>query len=265
MRSCGLSSGVLPFLFLSGLAVVGCGPSVPTFPHYGLDAGIECDDENECGSGEVCLQGRCYDECTATSCGPGETCMGGVCRGLMGDAGRDGGSDAPAPDVPPDPCSGLGCVAPTPFCIAGTCVACLTRDDCPPGAPICDESVGRCVAFDAGIPVCAPCNRDLDCPAGTCQMLGSEHVCLVAPSGTTCPAGFEASGAVCVPSIGQTCRSYRLAVGGVACTAAAECVPLGVTPNPGLCTGGGTCGYLCGTPTDCPAALPTCPDGFCAP
>src|SRR5262249_16672477 len=161
----------------------------------GFDAGIECDAESGdgCGSGEVCIQGRCYAECTASSCGPGETCVEGVCRGFAGDAGRDGGAGAPAPDGPPDRCATTGCTAPTPYGRAGICVACMTRDDCPPGAPICDTAIGACVAFDPSITECAPCNRDLDCPSGSCVVRDGEQVCLVSPA-VGCPPTFVADG-----------------------------------------------------------------------
>lgn len=253
--------------------VSGCGPSVPTFPEYGLDAGIECDEHQSCPTGEVCIQGRCYDECTASSCGPGESCVEGVCRGFSGDAGRDAGRDAPPTDAPPDPCTTAGCAAPTPYCIAGTCVTCETQADCGGLTPICDLARGNCVAVETANPICAPCNNDFDClGAGTCTMLdgGSfrERVCLP-PATAGCPTGMTTMGSSCVPALGATCRNYLTARQRIACTTAADCAPLGAVSgedfDPSICPAA-VCLFPCGVAADCPPGLSACDASFyCTP
>lgn len=272
-----LALGVASALALP-LALSGCGPNVPAFPRYGLDAGIECGEARACPSGEVCVQGRCYDECTtSTGCGPGESCVEGVCRGFAGDAGRDAGRDAPAADAPPDLCARAGCAAPTPYCIAGTCVQCETSlADCGGLTPICDPARGACVAPDTSNPVCAPCNNDFDClGAGSCTTLtGSgfeERVCLP-PSAPGCPPGMTTTGApagTCVPSLGMTCRNYYAARRFSGCTVAADCAPLGAAPgidyDPNICPSG-VCLFPCGVGDDCPPGIGVCDaSGFCSP
>jgi hypothetical protein len=258
----GLRTSLLLSVCLAPALGLGAGcANVPTFQQYGPDAAIECGSEGlSCPSGEVCLEGHCYASCTTTSCGPRESCVGGICIPLAGDAGVDGGRDAPPQDTPPDPCIGVTCTAPTAVCLGGSCVACtLTEGVCGAAAPICLVARNTCVAFGGGTS-CQPCNMDVDCTGGaTCEVLGvaaPERVCLlpcgaggVCGSGTVCDTTLN----VCRPASGGTCYQQLAAQTGLTCTTDAECAPNGANADEGLFTGScsGTCRFPCGVGTDC--------------
>ena len=67
------------------LSLAGCGPTLPTFPPAGRDAGLECGEGDSglgaCEVDEVCLDGRCFARCdSGNPCGLLETCSSeGVC------------------------------------------------------------------------------------------------------------------------------------------------------------------------------------------
>ena len=81
-----------------------CGEDLPSFPATPRDFGIECTStaatgdggttpgtSSGCATGEVCLQGRCYDGCTDDDdCAASEQCTRGVCanRSTSNGAGR---------------------------------------------------------------------------------------------------------------------------------------------------------------------------------
>lgn len=266
------------------LAIAGCESSVPTFPPVGFDAGLECGefdggDLGSCGSGEVCLQGRCYAECSASRpCGPREECSGeGVCVPRTSDAG------GPVDSGPPDPCDTVTCMDPTPFCRNAVCLGCESRDQCGVGGspPICDLARGTCVAFRPEL--CAPCNVDADCngdpppdPALRCLTRGAgepaERVCVPpCAAGGACPMGLECDTGtmLCVPKFNFSCTGLRAALDGQACATDDGCAPLGATVFDGLFTGscfdGGsgtpTCHVPCGTDGDCPTG--SCNGSYC--
>lgn len=173
-----------------------------------------------------------------------------------------------------DPCVGVSCTGSTPYCIGGTCVACESSADCGGLRPICDLARGACVAV-ATNPICAPCSNDFDCLGmGTCTTLDGgtfrERVCLPPSSG--CPSGMTTSGApsgLCVPALGATCRNFVTARQRAACTAAADCAPLGATAGidyePDICPAA-VCLFPCGVAGDCPAGLTLCDATFhCRP
>jgi hypothetical protein len=220
-------------------------------------------------------------------CSRFERCQGGRC---VPSAPRDGGGrDAGAVD----PCAGVTCSAPTPFCHppTGTCVQCLGMADCGGAAPICAIASGNCVGYAPR--ACAPCNSDLDCRLddmtsfGTCQTLsvsgsdgrrGQERVCVTACTEGACPNGFRCmEGTNCVPVGG--CTASLAAADGRACTSDDGCTPLGVRGEVGQCSlpapidSGGTdagaavgrCLQICGTGTDCPGGLNCADMQFCRP
>lgn len=266
------SSGLTPTLVSMGIAsalsALGC-DNVPTFPQYGPDAAIECGEEGlTCPSSEVCLSGHCYAMCSASSCGPREACVGGICIPFAGDAGLDAGSD-----TPPDPCLGVTCLAPTPVCSRGTCVACtLDESGCGGGTPICRVSRNDCVAFATGN-TCEPCNTSADCTGGgTCQVIGTmapERVCLPpcgasCANGTTCDTALES----CRPSSTASCFQYLATNAAAACDADADCAPAGASFDEGLFAGScnpatSTCRFPCGVPADCVSGVCDTPSGFC--
>lgn len=277
------TSASAAILFGACLFAGGCGPSLPTFPPLGPDAGPECSDEVPCeDEDDVCLDGRCYAPCTAT-CGPMEVCSRGVCmRGMPPDAGpRDAGPPDTGPDAfVPDPCDSLMCTGATPECRAGVCLECEDSSSCGGAVPICDVGRGQCVPYAPAL--CAPCNTNLDCRTMAGEMLGEcvlrggadeplEKVCLATCADTSeCATGFRCDGAHCVPAGGASCTQHRLALAGTTCRGDADCAPVGATAETGLVTGScqTTCLIPCGMATDCPPSAANCSDaigGFCTP
>jgi len=188
--------------------------------------------------------------------------------------------DAGMPDAaPPDPCDGVTCTDPTPYCRVGVCVACENRDTC---AALCDVARGVCT--DPAPVTCAPCNIDAHCAGGAVAMTcvtrtapgPAEQVCLPSCAGGPCPSGFTCDASmVCLPTL-ASCTGLRAAVTRRGCTAPdtgdAECAPVGATTTSGLeigaCfddTGLGqppTCHFPCGPVDPCPEGL-TCGGTFC--
>jgi hypothetical protein len=251
---------------------VGCA-SVPTFPAPPHDGGVQCSMGTPCPSGQTCLQGLCFTMCDAMhTCSAREMCSAGVCVARTGDGGvpaRDMGVDGGA-------CAAVHCSGATPVCAYGRCVACQDQMTCGGTTGICDIGRGVCVA-PAAAP-CAPCRVNADCGGSMRCALRSgtdpaEQVCLPAPVGGACPAGFSVSGTDCVP-VYFSCTALLAAQQHRACSADADCPQLGATPATGLFTGmcstptGGTA-MICHWPcdphqtTDCPAGIPTCNGTFC--
>lgn len=193
-----------------------------------------------------------------------QSCRDGVCvSGDRPDAG-------PPPDAGPvcaEPCEGA-----TPICHpAGECVTCLVgTGECGAAAPVCDYAFGECVGFVDQ--VCAPCNADVDCGARRCAMTAAERVCLTAcaEEDPACPQGFSCiDEGLCAPSFG-TCTAIRVAAASAPCAVDADCVPLGVTADPGVCQGAsegvpGACFQACRADMDDCRAGTTCIAGFCRP
>ena len=263
------------------LSLAGCGPTLPTFPPAGRDAGLECGEGDSglgaCDVDEVCLDGRCFARCdSGNPCGLLETCSSeGVCVAGVRDAG------APVDAGPPDPCASVTCDPSRPICRGGACLQCESRDQCGREVPICDVGRGTCVAFVAAA-VCSPCNGDLECagPAGaTLRCLPrsdvAERVCLAECPVEGCPSGFECDAAamLCVPRLGASCTGVRAAFAASPCASDADCAPLGAAAGAGLVPGacfdpaGGdarTCHLPCSDVESCPEGR-TCDAarGFC--
>lgn len=276
---------LLVLALAAGSPLAACDSGPPTFPPLDIDAGIECSEDIACADeGDVCLDGRCYQPCSATSgCGPMEVCgAGGVCmRGMPPDSGPpDAGPPDTGPDAPPpDPCDGVMCEAPTPICRAGVCIQCDDSSMCGGGSPICDVGRGQCTSYAPAL--CAPCNTNFDCEAmggmsfGECVGRGGadqpqERVCLPTCTDTSmCATGYRCDGTHCIPAGGGSCTQQLAALAMRACTTEADCAPVGATAATGLVTGSCTamlCRIPCGSATDCPAGLTTCDgDFFCAP
>ncbi|MBX3252175.1 MAG: hypothetical protein KF901_33685 [Myxococcales bacterium] len=242
-----------------------CGPDVPTFPDPPVDAGVECSGSQPCAGDGICLQGRCHAPCTSSAqCASSQTCRDGLCvSGDRPDAG-------PPPDA--GPVCAETCEGATPVCHpSGSCVTCVVgTGECGAAAPVCDFAFGECVAFVDQ--VCAPCNADVDCGARRCAASGTERVCLAACEAEEprCPQGFTCNGdSLCAPSYG-TCTSVRLGATSASCNVDGDCVPLGVTPDPGVCQGAsegvpGTCFQACRAEMDDCRAGTGCVAGFCRP
>ncbi len=207
----------------------------------GMDGGAPL----TCPSGEVCVLGRCYAECSDDAeCGPRETCSsGGICVRRVGPAPDAG----PGPDAGPlFPCDGVMCADPE-VCHpqSGQCGQCsedtVGAASGEPGAcaglqPVCDVANGRCVER---LPAqCEPCNATEDCDSGGGAFVGTcasrealgwrEQVCLqTCDLATPCPNGLTCDGGSCVPIAGESCTTWRAAVSRTACTADDDCNPAG--------------------------------------
>ncbi len=266
------------FLLLSAVVLVafGCGPDTPEFNPLPVDGGRECGaapgDGGEagasCDDGQVCLAGRCYDECDSDQqCSGAETCQDGVCTtgGERSDGGVDMGMDG-------GPCGAAICEEPE-VCHpnSGVCVQCVEAGSCGGLTGICDFASGTCVGFRSGI-LCAPCDIDADCPnAGeTCVDRGNERVCLGAcDAGTPCPGGLQCDedAGLCQPTP-NSCTQLRKAIDRAGCTTDTDCVPLGSAAAPGTCDPTSMqCVAVCATGITCPGGF-VCDDpadGFCQP
>ncbi len=278
------SLGLVAVVLLSA-----CGEDLPSFPATPRDLGIECTStapagdsgatpgtSSGCASSEVCLQGRCYAGCSDDDdCASSEQCTRGVC------ASRS----TPRPDLgmpdagTPDPCAAVTCSdTALPYCYprTGGCVQCRTSDDCGAVAPVCDVAFGVCRTF---VPAqCAPCKLDADCTgavgtfATRCLQRDTPHerVCVAqCASDGSCPQGTACNIDTnnCLPRL-TTCTTFFAASQMRACTADAECAPLGSTPDdflfPGSCRAS-ACAAPCGTAVECYSALQTCDGTFCVP
>lgn len=221
----------------------------------GMDARVACGRESEaCCAGGACAATLRCDRMGTMTC-------------VRVDAGEgDGG----------DPCLSAGCTAPTPYCIAGTCVACESASDCSGATPVCDEARGVCVARDAN--PCSPCNVDADCMGlGVCtrriSATFSERVCLPAPEGTppVCPPGLttiDAPAGTCIPFPVLSCTHFALSRATAACVTGADCVPLGAVREldwyDSFCFMD-QCFLPCSNEGSCPENLPTCTSFGCTP
>lgn len=202
----------------------------------GMDGGAAL----ACDSGEVCIAGRCYAECTDDAqCGPREMCANGVCVRRVGPMPDAGGMDS----GPGMPCDGVMCPDPE-VChpLTGVCGACseatVNAPDGTPGAcpglqPICDIANGRCV--ERMPRQCAPCNVNEECDPGDGSFNGEcvtrdvmgfrEQVCLQICDDmmNPCPAGLDCSAGHCQPFIGASCTTWRQAVSRAACISDVDC------------------------------------------
>lgn len=129
---------------------------------------------------------------------------GGTTSGTGGTApppiGTDAGLDAGV-DAGPPPCTGHSdCAAPTPFCVAGSCVECTIDGDCDAGES-CDVVAHTCgpectTGCSAPTPVCdtvtqtcVECLGASDCNAPT-PFCATDHTCVACLAHTDCPPCF---------------------------------------------------------------------------
>lgn len=269
-------SAVTAFALAGLLWAPGCS-SVPHFAANPVDAGTQCSATQPCGSGQTCLQGRCYAQCDTTHpCAMHETCSSGICVLDTHDAGmppRDMGMDA-------GPCDRLGCATPTPVCRGdlALCVQCGVdnHDECgTTTGPVCD--VGRATCTTPTPTACSPCNVSADCPTGfscvTRRAPGPiERVCMQGCGASPCSdQGFTCgAGTVCTPFV-QSCTAYHAAVTHRECTADEDCPQVGATIDDGLSIGSCfddgsgtmTCHVPCGFDSDCPTGTTCSSSNFC--
>jgi len=222
-----------------------------------------------CGSGEICIEGRCHEQCTSDAqCGPREQC--GADGACVRRAGPEPDSGMMRMDAGPGAlCDTVRCADPQ-VChtLSGECVECnqesLAGAPGSPGRcsglrPICDIANGRCV--EAGPAQCAPCNVDAECDPGDMSFLGRcvlrdimdwrEQACMRScDSETPCPAGLVCNVDVCEPPAGSSCTTWQAATSRRACVSDSEC---------NIADSGGSSSFF--TQTCEGEVLPTDPDG----
>ncbi len=234
----GLSPTNIPYD--GGIGESNVTPGVDAGPIVEPDGGVigaECNIDNDCASGRLCIDHRCVGCSATTPCRAGYSCHGGDCV-------RDCTSNDQCPHGQAcqggqcGPCvTSADCKDPLLVCNAsGACAHCRDRSECPAGK--------ACLA--AG---CGECTDDIDCGAGSlCQqgvcVLGDCHSNAFCPSNQACIGRFCSS----CQSDGE-CRTYQLCLSGACqagnCRTVAECAP-------GQVCLGNLCG-ACATDADCGA------------
>lgn len=256
-----------------------------------------CTQNNDCNSGELCIDGTCqfgngglcwiYNE--QGNCPPtGSSCVDGVCAKTATSwcdcdpattICRDGGCLEPSED---SSCSAFlpngGCIAGS-VCVAGTCVV-INRGNictinrlgglCPSGAG-CEGGVCVPISDDP----CGPGNLDGLCPSGaTC---GPDGTCQYVPCSASAPTGA-------CPEVGQycdegVCRDLPCSTdnvngecenAGEFCSTTGTCIPNGTCNTSGdcnegnFCAGNSTCipNGTCLTGADCDE-YSLCTNGSC--
>lgn len=226
----------------------------------GTERELTCLDDDECASGEACIDGRCvevqcrnHDDCpqgslcrehecvlvleceTSSDCDLGFVCIDGFCvEGCV----RDNQCPAGLHCLPDEGDHGL-CAAcaddghcPGGRCdpVSHTCVACLQSADCPEGQMCRDNA-------------CLPgCDTDADCPAGlVCRDNQCLRPCATREDCADDPCGVCVDG-VCRPPP-PVCQSDQ------DCCIDHHC-------NFGSCVPDSTC--ECSSDADCPPELPRC-------
>ncbi|MFT3713097.1 MAG: carboxypeptidase-like regulatory domain-containing protein [Archangium sp.] len=259
----------------------------PSGPLFNLDGGItspdggtvmtdggtigaECEDDNDCASGRLCIDNRCVGCSVNVQCRPGYSCQAGDCV-------RDCMDNAECP-------SGLAC-------IAGACVGCITSSDCRDPALVCNgqsrcahcTSRNECPVGKACLPGgCGDCSTDGDCGAGAiCEQgvctAGNCHsnadcaldqacvgrTCSACGTDNECRAGQLCINSACVVgdcrsvldcAAGQLCQANLCGAcaNDPECGAGRICLPgaNGLRCTAGTCHGNGDCvgasaGFLC--------------------
>ncbi len=225
-----------------GTAPADAGAADPDAEPGGMDGG-STPAPRGCGTGEVCVQGRCYAQCTDDSeCGPRERCgASGACERSSGpepDAGPP-----PMDAGPTDPCDLVACEG-DQVChpLSNECVDCREAEVTMIGAPgncgigmtpVCDLANGTCNPIRAA--QCAPCNFDMQCETTDLSFVGGcvlrdvmdwrEQVCLRSCDATTpCPDGLVCSSdGFCEPPLGMSCTTWNAAQTRATCLSDADC------------------------------------------
>jgi hypothetical protein len=114
-----------------------CGDGTCDTGGDGAATGPLCEDDDECASGSVCLDGICYAvHCSITGCPAELPCdpMSGLCEGGLCDMG----------DPPPSECESSQQCRGGLICLEGDCVSMrCTEGSCPQGSS-CVEATGLC-------------------------------------------------------------------------------------------------------------------------
>ncbi len=207
---------------LAVVAIVAMGCSNGGSSGSATGTGAPCENDLVCGTGQVCLGGKCGTvECESLSdCGTAQVCIDDpegstakVCTGIQCTVNAD--------------CTG-GAECKNGVCEGGTAIAgCSEASPCPEGQT-CNATTGKCEGGTPGTGViCESCTDDAACGTGaSCITLGNGKFCaLNCETNGDCSAGFactEAPGStskVCAPGKFE-CSGC---LGGEACAAGTHC------------------------------------------
>ena len=277
----------------------GCDPATPICDRGDLTC-RQCDDDGECGAGEICNgAGRCEtcdpnardddDPLVARGCDEASPiCTGApgafACRGCQRDDQCSGGQCLDDGRCKPcDPDDYDGCDDPdSPICdaIAFTCRGCVGDGDCGRNglAAVCDTGRGECVVCTERGDAYAGCDPGSDRPV--CGRNRGQPVCLgcqntdqcIMPGTPYCVAGGRC--AECTPGVPGNLNQGCDPVGTepvcepglfecTGCVHPAECNA--INPNRAQCDDDGQC-VQCVANFDCRLTpeTPRCADGSCA-
>lgn len=230
--------------------------------------GAACETDLTCGTGQVCLNGKCgVVECESLSdCGSKQVCIADpsgsaakVCTGLQCSTSAE--------------CTG-GAQCVNGICEGGTVIGgCSAASPCP-GGQTCNSATGKCESTTPGASVCTACTAESDCGAGAaCVTLGNGKFCALTCEGNgDCDAGFTcttASGStakVCAPGTFECggCLAGTACDSGKHCNAdSGECVA--DKANCETCTTDGECGpgMRCLSKGSARSCVPECTTAAC--
>ncbi len=136
-----------------------CPPGLVCDPSADVCVDAACLNE-DCGPGQVCVNGQCQTPCDGVTCPYGQVCRGNLCV---------------------DPCASLACDTDY-VCDRGVCVLKCQCGQCATGNS-CDDATGLCVPDGC---VGKTCQTGTHCESGVCVSNCQGAVC---PAGQTCHQG----------------------------------------------------------------------------
>ncbi|TNE51453.1 MAG: hypothetical protein EP343_04980 [Deltaproteobacteria bacterium] len=174
-----------------------------------------CQNDGQCGAGQICLQGACQSGCRQTSdCSAGQICSNFKCQGCQNDPDCGAGQLCLNQTCTQGDCRQTADCLGGKLCKANQCVACSNDGECGSGK-LCQS--GACTP--------GTCRQNSDCPNG---LLCKQSKCEACANDPDCGSGKLCINQVCVTgdcrfvsdcSAGQVCLQNQCS----ACTKNAEC------------------------------------------